>query len=67
MKVDENKPYVINMAETVYRNIVEIKKNNPDISNIDAIEGFIGTAAYEEIRSGKFHDSWFKNLGDRKQ
>ena len=33
-----------------------------DISNIDAIEGFIGTKIYEEISSGEFHDSWFKDL-----
>ena len=56
------KPYVIYLAETIYKNIVMIKKNNSDISNIDAIEGFIGTKIYEEISSGKFHDSWFKYL-----
>jgi hypothetical protein len=56
------KPYVIYLAETIYKNIAMIKKNNSDISNIDAIEGFIGTKIYEEISSGEFHDSWFKYL-----
>ena len=60
------KPYVIYLAETIYKNIAMIKKNNSDISNIDAIEGFIGTKIYEEISSGKFHDSWFKYLEDNK-
>jgi len=56
------KPYVIYLAEVIYKNISEIKKNNLDISNIVAIEGFIGTKKYEEISSGKFHDTWFEYL-----
>jgi hypothetical protein len=62
MQINKDKPYVIYMAEIVYQNIVEIKKNNPDISNIDAIEGFMGTPTYEDISSGRFHDTWFKDL-----
>ena len=61
-----NKPYVINLAEVIYQNIVAIKKNNADISSIDAIEGFIGTKTYEEISSGNFHDVWFKYLENNK-
>ena len=56
------KPYVIYLAEVIYKNISDIKKNNSDISNIDAVEGFIGTKIYNEISSGKFHDNWFKYL-----
>ena len=56
------KPYVINLAEVIYKNIADIKKNNLDISNIDAVEGFIGTKIYDEISSGEFHDSWFRYL-----
>jgi hypothetical protein len=66
MKIIEDKPYVIYMAETIYNNIVNIKNNNPDISNIEAIERFIGTPVYEEISSGKFHDVWLKSLEDNK-
>ena len=60
------KPYVINLAEVIYKNIADIKKNNLDISNIDAIEGFIGTKKYKEISSGKFHDDWFEYLKNNK-
>tara|TARA_B100000795_G_scaffold43328_1_gene28385 strand:+ start:740 stop:1180 length:441 start_codon:yes stop_codon:yes gene_type:complete len=60
------KPYVIYLAEIIYKNIADIKKNNSDISNIDAIEGFIGTKLYEEISSGNFHNSWFKDLENNK-
>ena len=56
------KPYVIYLAEVIYKDIAYIKKNNLDISNIDAIEGFMSTKKYEEISSGKFHDTWFKYL-----
>ena len=48
----EQKPYVIYLAEIIYKSIVDIKKKNPDISNIDAIEGFIGTVTYNNISSG---------------
>ena len=66
MLTKTKKPYVIYLAETIYKNIAMIKKNNSDISNIDAIEGFIGTKIYEEISSGKFHDDWFKDLENKK-
>ena len=62
MKADKEKPYVIYMAELIYKYIAEIKKNNPDFSNIDAVEGFIGTSIYKDISSGKFHDNWFEDL-----
>ena len=60
------KPYVIYLAEVIYKDIANIKKNNLDISNVDAIEGFIGTKKYEEISSGKFHDDWFEYLKNNK-
>jgi len=60
------KPYVIYLAEIIYNNISDIKKNNLDISNVDAIEGFIGSKIYEEISSGKFHDAWFAYLENNK-
>jgi len=62
MQSKTEKPYVIYLAEVIYKNIAYIKKNNSDISNIDAIEGFIGTKIYNEISSGEFHDNWFKYL-----
>ena len=56
------KHYVIYLAEIIYKNIVDIKKKNSNISNIDAVEGFIGTKIYNEISSGEFHDNWFRYL-----
>tara|TARA_Y100000816_G_scaffold287883_1_gene271431 strand:- start:967 stop:1404 length:438 start_codon:yes stop_codon:yes gene_type:complete len=58
----KEKPYVLFVAEKIYLNIVEIKINNPEFSNIDAIDAFIGSDAYNQISSGKFHDKWFKDL-----
>ena len=66
MRSKTKKPYVIYLAEIIYKDIANIKKNNLDISNIDAIEGFIGTKKYEEISSGKFHDDWFEYLRNNK-
>ena len=64
MQSKNEKPYVIYLAEVIYKNITNIKKNNSDISNIDAVEGFIGTKVYDQISSGEFHDNWFKYLKD---
>ena len=66
MQLDKEKPYVIYMAEIIYTNVADIKKNCPDISNIDAIEGYIGTNSYNNISSGKFHDDWLKDLESNK-
>ena len=66
MKTIKEKPYVIYMAELIYKEIVEIKKKNVEFSNIDAIESFIGSNEYKNISSGKFHDDWFKDLENNK-
>mgnify|MGYP001226651766 FL=1 len=51
----KEKPYVLFVAEIIYSKICEIKNKNPNFSNIDAVENFIGSDAYNEISSGKFH------------
>ena len=58
----KEKPYILFVAEIIYLKICEIKKKNPDFSNIDSIDSFIGTESYKEISSGKFHDKWFEDL-----
>lgn len=58
----KERPYVLFVAEVIYLKICKIKKEIPDISNIDAIESFIGTESYNEISSGKFHEKWFNQL-----
>jgi len=56
------KPYVLLVAELIYTKICKIKKMNPDFSNINAIEAFIGTETYNQISSGKFHEDLIKKL-----
>ena len=58
----KERPYILFVAEIIYSKIYEIKKKNSDLSNMDAIESFIGSETYNEISSGKFHDNWFKEL-----
>ena len=58
----KDKPYVLFVAEVIYSKICEIKKKNLELSNIDAIENFIGSQSYKEISSGEFHDNRFKQL-----
>ena len=60
--VSKDKPYVLFVAEVIYLEISKIKENNIDFSNIDAIDGFIGTGTYKQISSGEYHDEWFKEL-----
>ena len=62
-----DRPYILFVAEVIYSKICEIKKNNPDFSNIDAIENFIGSKTYIDISSGKFHDNWFRDLKKKYQ
>ena len=58
----KERPYVLHVAEIIYLEISKIKKNNPDFSNLDAVENFIGTKIYKIIGSGEFHDKWFNQL-----
>ena len=46
----KERPYVLFVAEEIYSNICEIKKKNPDLSNIDAIESFIGSKKYKRTQ-----------------
>ena len=62
MKQSKERPYVLYVAEIIYSKILDIKNNNPGFSNVDAIDNFIGSEAYNEISSGKFHDKWFDEL-----
>ena len=58
----KQKPYILFVAEIIYLKICDIKKKNPELSNIDAIDNFIGSETYLNISSGNFHDEWFKEL-----
>ena len=63
----KGKPYVLYVAELIYSEVCEIKKKNPYLNNVDAIEAFIGSDTYTQISSGKFHDGWFKKLKKNKK
>ena len=56
------KPYVLRVAEFIYLKLVEIKKQNPEINNIQAFEIFMTTKDYDIVSSGEFHDKWFIDL-----
>ena len=59
-KID--KPYVLRVAELIYSKIIEIKKQNPEINNIQAFEIFMTTKDYDLISSGEFHEKWISEL-----
>ena len=62
MSSKNTQPYVLRAAEFVYLNIVEIKKQNPEVNNIQAFEIFMTTKEYDFLSSGQFHDKWFSQL-----
>ena len=65
MNLSTDKPYVLYVAETIYLEILKLKKND-NLNNIEAFERFIGSQIYKKISSGKFHDEWFSNLEKNK-
>ena len=64
MSLDKDKPYVLRVAELIYSSVVNIKKENPEMTNIQAFELFITTNDYDLISSGEFHNQWFLELKD---
>tara|TARA_A100001015_G_scaffold306572_1_gene401079 strand:+ start:166 stop:603 length:438 start_codon:yes stop_codon:yes gene_type:complete len=60
--VSKERPYVLYVAEVIYLEISQIRKKNPNLSNFQAIENFIGSSTYKKIGSGEFHDNWFRSL-----
>ena len=66
MSADNDKPYVLRVAELIYSKVENIKKENSEISNIQAFEVFMTSKDYDLISSGKFHDQWFTELKSNK-
>jgi len=62
MPLDTDKPYVLRVAELIYSKIAKIKKENSEITNIEAFEVFMATKDYDIISTGEFHDQWFLEL-----
>ena len=62
MSVNNDKPYVLRVAELIYSQVVKIKNENSEMTNIQAFEVFMTTKDYDFISSGEFHDKWFLEL-----
>ena len=62
MQKEIEKPYVLRVAEVIYSKIVDIKKRNLEMNNIQAFEVFMTTKEYDLISSVEFHDKWFLEL-----
>ena len=62
MPLDTDKPYVLRVAELIYSKIAKIKKENSEMTNIEAFEVFMATKDYDIISKGEFHDQWFLEL-----
>ena len=62
MPLDTDKPYVLRVAELIYSKVVNIKKENSGMSNLQAFELFMTTKDYDLISSGEFHNNWFSEL-----
>ena len=54
------------VAEFIYFKIIDIKKKNPETTNIQAFEIFMTSKDYELVSSGEFHDKWFQELEKNK-
>ncbi len=63
----QEKPYILHVAERIYLEVANIKRQNKFFSNSDSIKRFIGSEIYKEISSGKFHDDWFNELAKQKK
>jgi hypothetical protein len=62
MPLDTDKPYVLRVAELIYSKIAKIKKENSEMTNMEAFEVFMATKDYDIISTGEFHDQWFLEL-----
>ena len=66
MQKNTDKPYVLRVAELIYSKVVNIKKENVEMTNVQAFEVFMTTNEYDLISSGEFHDQWFLELKKNK-
>ena len=62
MSANTDKPYVLRVAELIYSKIFKIKRENPEMNNLQAFEVFMTTKDFKLISSGEFHDQWFSEL-----
>ena len=61
----KNKPYILYVAEKIYLEIYKIKNKNDNYSNIDAIDGFIGSEFYKKISYVKLSKKGIEVIGKK--
>ena len=60
MPIDTDKPYVLRVAEVIYLKIIDIKKENPEMNNIQAFEVFMTTKNYDLI-----FQTYLRNINEK--
>jgi len=61
-KKDTSKPLMLYLAEAIYFQLIEIKKSEQQISNVELVERFLATKEFDEIKKGNFHDNLFEKI-----
>ena len=61
-KKDTSKPLMLYLAEAIYFQLIEIKKSEQQISNVELVERFLATKEFDEIKKGNFHDNLFSRI-----
>ena len=61
-KKDTSKPLMLYLPESIYLQLIKIKKSEPQITNIELVERFLATKEFNEIKKGNFHDNLFEKL-----
>ena len=61
-KKDTSKPLMLYLAEAIYFQLIEIKKSEQQISNVELVERFLATKEFDEIKKGIFHDKLFAKI-----
>ena len=61
-KKDTSKPLMLYLPESIYLQLIKIKKSEPQITNIELIERFLATKEFNEIKKGNFHDNLFAKI-----
>ena len=61
-KKDTSKPLMLYLPESIYLQLIKVKKSEPKITNIELVERFLATKEFNEIKKGNFHDNLFAKI-----
>ena len=50
------------LPESIYLQLIKVKKSEPKITNIELVERFLATKEFNEIKKGNFHDNLFAKI-----